>query len=83
MRHGSGWCVSGMERTIIDRRQTKVCAHQVLLAALELADLPDDGILLGRVRDLADAGLELGRVNIARHRNDDLDVVGRGALLEL
>eukprot|EP00964_Phaeocystis_antarctica_P161881 scaffold135140_cov65-Phaeocystis_antarctica.AAC.1 len=64
-------------------RQTKVRSHQVLLAAVELLDAPDDGVALRSVLDCPDGGLERGRVGVRWHRDEDLYVVGRAALLEL
>ena len=62
---------------------TRLSAHQVLLAAVELLDGPHDGVTLGRVNGRADRHLERGRARVGRHRNGNLYIVGRRALLEL
>ena len=63
--------------------QVEVSAHEELLAARKGLDRPHDAVLLGHVLAVACRGLELGAVGVGRHRNDDLDVVGRAPLLEL
>mmetsp|Transcript_19785 Transcript_19785/g.45576 ORF Transcript_19785/g.45576 Transcript_19785/m.45576 type:complete len:209 (-) Transcript_19785:911-1537(-) len=68
---------------IAHARQTEMSAHQVLLAAVELLYAPDDGVALRRVLDRAYRRLERWRIGVRRHGHDNLDVVGRGALLKL
>lgn len=63
--------------------QAELGAHEELLAAAELLDLPDDGGLFGGVVDGSDVGSETGRVGVFRHGDDDFDVVGRAATFEL
>mmetsp|Transcript_5388 Transcript_5388/g.14181 ORF Transcript_5388/g.14181 Transcript_5388/m.14181 type:complete len:204 (-) Transcript_5388:988-1599(-) len=65
------------------RGQAKVRTHQVLLAAMELLDRPYDRVALGGVLDGADRRLERRSVRVGRHGDDDLNVVGSRALLEL
>ena len=65
------------------RRETQLRAHEELLAAAELFDLPDDGAFLGRVVHAADVGAEARRVGVFGHGHEDLDVVGCGAAFEL
>ncbi len=66
-----------------DAGQTQLGAHEELLAAAELLDLPDDGALLGRVVNRADVGAEARRVGVVGDGNDNLDVVGGATALEL
>lgn len=63
--------------------QAQLGAHEKLLVAAKLLDLPDDGALLGGVVDGADVGAEARGVGIVGDGDDDLDVVGGGAALEL
>lgn len=46
-------------------------------------DTPNENILLRNVFDASDGGLELGRVSVCWNRNNDFNVVGSGAALEL
>ena len=66
-----------------DRGEAQLGAHEELLAAAELLDLPDDGAFLGRVVHAADVGAEARRVGVFGDGDEDLDVVGRGAAFEL
>jgi hypothetical protein len=66
-----------------DGRQAELGAHEELLGAAELLDLPDDGRRLRRVVHGADVGPEAGRVGVVRDGDDDGDVVGRRPALEL
>lgn len=67
----------------LDGRQAELGAHEELLAAAELLDLPDDGALLGRIVHRADVGAEAGGVGVLGDGHEDLDVVGCGAAFEL
>lgn len=67
----------------LDRGQAQLGAHEELLPAAELLDLPDDGALLGRVVHAADVGAEARGVGVFGYGDEDLDVVGRGAAFEL
>lgn len=64
-------------------RQAQLGAHEELLAASKLLDLPDNGALLGGVVDGTDVGAEAGAVGVVGDGHDDLDVVGGAAALEL
>lgn len=64
-------------------RQAQLCTHQELLATSKLLDLPHNGALLGRVVHGADVGSETRAVGVVGDRDDDLDVVGGAASLEL
>ena len=66
-----------------DRGEAQLGAHEELLAAAELLDLPDDGAFLWRVVHAADVGAEARRVGVFGDGDEDLDVVGRGAAFEL
>lgn len=66
-----------------DARQPELRAHQELLAAAELLDLPDDGGGFGRVVHGADVCAEAGRVGVVGDGDDDGDVVGGAAAFEL
>lgn len=57
--------------------------HEELLAAGELLDPPHERRLFRYVVDRADARAEFGRVGVVRDRDEDLDVVGGRAALEL
>jgi len=65
------------------RGETQLGAHQELLGAAELLDLPDDGGLFGRVVHGADICAEPWRVGVFGNGDQDLDVVGCAAALEL
>lgn len=67
----------------LDGGETQLRAHQELLAAAELLDLPDDGGLLGGVVHCSDVGAEAGRVGVFGDGDEDLDVVGGAAAFEL
>src|SRR3569833_126005 len=66
-----------------DAREAQLGAHEELLEAAELLDLPDDGALLGSIVHAAYVGPEARRVGVVRHGHDDFDVVGGAAALEL
>ena len=63
--------------------EAKLRAHEELLVAAKLLNLPDDGALLGGVVDGAKVGAEARGVGVVGDGDDDLDIVGRGAALEL
>lgn len=63
--------------------EAELGAHEELLVASKLLNLPDDGALLGGVVHGADVGSEPGRVGVVGDGDDDLDVVGGAAALEL
>lgn len=67
----------------LDRRQTQLGPHQELFAAAELLDLPHNCGLFGRIVHRADVGAEAGGVCVLRDGDQDLDVVGGAAALEL
>lgn len=67
----------------LDGGEAELGAHEELLAAAELLDLPDDGRLLGSVVDCADVCTEAGRICVVRDGDDDFNVVGGAAALEL
>ena len=65
------------------RRETQLGAHEELLAATELFDLPYYGRFFGRVVYAANIGAKAWGVCIFGYRDQDLDVVGRRATFEL
>lgn len=66
-----------------DAGQAELGAHQKLLLAPKLLDLPDNGALLRGVVDGANVCAEAGRVGIVGDGDDDLDIVCGAAALEL
>lgn len=66
-----------------DTGQTKLGAHQELLAATKLLDLPHNGALLRRVVHTSYVCPKARRIGILGDRNNDLDVVCRASPLEL
>lgn len=67
----------------LDRGETKFGAHEELLAATELLDLPDNGGLLGSVVNCADVCTEAGGIGVVRDGDDNFNVVGGAAAFEL
>ena len=66
-----------------DAGEAQLGAHEELLVAAKLLNLPDDGALLGGVVDGANVGAEARGVGVVGDGDDDLDVVGRASSLEL
>jgi hypothetical protein len=65
------------------RRQIQLGAHQEFLAAAELLDFPHYGRRFGCVVHGADVCAEARRVGVVGYGDDDADVVGGAAALEL
>lgn len=66
-----------------DTGQAQLGAHHKLLIAAKLLNLPDNGALLGGVVDGANVGAEAGGVGVVGDGDDNLDIVGGAAALEL
>lgn len=66
-----------------DRGQAEFGAHEEFLPAAKLLDLPHNGRLLGRIVHGPDVCPEAWRIGVFGDGDEDLDVVGRGAALEL
>lgn len=66
-----------------DRGQAQFGAHEEFLAAAKLLDLPHNGRLLGRIVHGPDVRPEAWGIGVFGNGDQDLDVVGRGAALEL
>lgn len=58
----------GEGRTSLDRRQSEVSSHQVILSSSERLDLPDEGSLFGSVVDSSDGGLS---IKVKRERDEE------------
>ena len=65
VRVGQSRGEGGVKRTSLDRRQSEVSSHQVVLSSSERLDLPDERSLLGSVVHSSDGGLS------KRRRDDD------------
>lgn len=66
-----------------DTGEAQLGAHEELLLAAKLLDLPDDGALLGGVVHGANVCPEARGVGVVGDGDDDLDIVGGAAALEL
>ena len=67
----------------LDTREAKFSSHEELLATAKLLDLPYDSRLLRCIVDGANVRSKAWRVCIIGHRNENLDIIGRRAPLEL
>lgn len=66
-----------------DRWETELRSHEVLFAARELLDFPDESGFFGNVVNCADGCSEPGRIGIVWHRDVQFDIVGGRPALEL